>query len=45
GMDFEGGDRSVDTAVKRVRKALQLWSGVEGEISTIRGMGYSLRVY
>ncbi|MED4583686.1 response regulator transcription factor [Brevibacillus choshinensis] len=45
GMDFEGGDRSVDTAVKRVRKALQHWSGVEGEISTIRGMGYSLRVY
>ncbi|QRG67518.1 response regulator transcription factor [Brevibacillus choshinensis] len=45
GMDFEGGDRSVDTAIKRVRKALQQWSGLEGEISTIRGMGYSLRVY
>ncbi|WP_301170261.1 response regulator transcription factor [Brevibacillus nitrificans] len=45
GMDFEGGDRSVDTAIKRVRKALRLWSETEGEISTIRGMGYSLRVY
>lgn len=45
GMDFEGGDRSVDTAIKRVRKALRLWSETEGEISNIRGMGYSLRVY
>lgn len=45
GIDFEGGDRSVDTAVKRLRKALQQWPGTEGEIGTIRGMGYSLRVY
>ncbi|MGF9906588.1 response regulator transcription factor [Brevibacillus porteri] len=45
GMDFEGGDRSVDTAVKRLRKSLLPWPTSEGEISTIRGMGYSLRVY
>ncbi|GED67351.1 DNA-binding response regulator [Brevibacillus reuszeri] len=45
GMDFDGGDRAVDTAVKRLRKSLQQWPGTEGEITTIRGMGYSLRVY
>ncbi|GEC92102.1 response regulator transcription factor [Brevibacillus brevis] len=45
GMDFEGGDRSVDTAVKRLRKSLRPWPTSEGEISTIRGLGYSLRVY
>lgn len=45
GMDFVGGDRSVDTAVKRLRRALQSWCGEEGDIITIRGTGYSLRVY
>lgn len=45
GMDFEGGDRAVDTSVKRLRKALQSWPVTEGEITTIRGMGYCLRVY
>lgn len=45
GMDFDGGDRAVDTAVKRLRKSLQQWPSTEGEITTIRGMGYSLRVY
>ena len=44
GMDFDGGDRAVDTAVKRLRKSLQQWPGTEGEITTIRGMGYSLRL-
>ncbi|WP_438348406.1 response regulator transcription factor [Paenibacillus sp. FA6] len=45
GMDFEGGDRSVDTSIKRLRKSLQPWPASEGEIETIRGMGYSIRVY
>ncbi len=45
GVDFEGGDRSVDTAVKRLRKNLLSWPSSEGEITTIRGTGYSLRVY
>ncbi|NOU94711.1 response regulator [Paenibacillus sp. LMG 31456] len=45
GIDFEGGDRSVDTSIKRLRKSLHQWPAHEGEIDTIRGMGYSLRVY
>ncbi|OAB40568.1 DNA-binding response regulator [Paenibacillus macquariensis subsp. defensor] len=45
GIDFEGGDRSVDTSIKRLRKSLQQWPASEGEIETIRGMGYSIRVY
>ncbi|OAB43522.1 response regulator transcription factor [Paenibacillus antarcticus] len=45
GIDFEGGDRSVDTSIKRLRKSLQYWPAIEGEIETIRGMGYSIRVY
>ena len=45
GIDFEGGDRSVDTSIKRLRKSLQQWPVSEGEIETIRGMGYSIRVY
>lgn len=45
GIDFEGGDRSVDTSIKRLRKSLYQWPANEGEIETIRGMGYSLRVY
>lgn len=44
GMDYEGGDRAVDVAVKRLRQALKDWPNEEGEIVTIRGMGYSLRV-
>lgn len=45
GIDFEGGDRSVDTSIKRLRKSLHQWPEREGEIETIRGMGYRLRVY
>jgi two-component system, OmpR family, response regulator VicR len=44
GMDYDGGDRAVDVAVKRLRKSLQEWPSSEGEIVTIRGMGYMLRV-
>lgn len=44
GMDYDGGDRAVDTAVKRLRQSLREWPPSEGEIVTIRGMGYLLRV-
>lgn len=37
GMDFDGDDRAVDTAIKRLRK--KLGSG-EDWIKTIRGVGY-----
>lgn len=44
GMDYDGGDRAVDVAVKRLRQSLQEWPAGEGEIVTVRGMGYLLRV-
>ncbi|MEK0314648.1 response regulator transcription factor [Cohnella sp. 56] len=44
GRDFDGGDRSVDAAIKRIRKSLQAWPAHEGEITTVKGTGYSLRV-
>jgi len=44
GMDYEGGDRAVDVSVKRVRQLLQEWPRSEGEIVTVRGKGYLLRV-
>lgn len=44
GMDYDGGDRAVDVAVKRLRQSLQEWPANEGEIVTVRGMGYLLRV-
>lgn len=44
GMDYDGGDRAVDVAVKRLRHSLREWPPGEGEIATVRGMGYLLRV-
>ncbi|MDF9408926.1 MAG: Transcriptional regulatory protein SrrA [Pelotomaculum sp. PtaB.Bin013] len=44
GMDYDGGDRAVDVSVKRIRQSLQEWPADEGEIATIRGKGYLLRV-
>ncbi|MCL6610594.1 MAG: response regulator transcription factor [Peptococcaceae bacterium] len=44
GADYDGGDRTVDTAVKRIRQSLRDWPPDEGEIATIRGAGYMLRV-
>lgn len=44
GIDYDGGDRAVDTAVKRIRQSLRDWSPDEGEIITMRGSGYLLRV-
>lgn len=45
GMDYDGSDRAVDLSIKRLRKALQNWPNTEGEIKTLRGMGYQLCVY
>lgn len=44
GIDYDGGDRAVDVAVKRLRQSLRGWPDSEGEIATVRGMGYLLRV-
>lgn len=44
GMDYFGSDRAVDLAIKRIRKALKKWPKSEGEIRTIRGMGYEFHV-
>lgn len=45
GIDFEGSDRAVDLAVKRVRQALADWPKEEGEIATLRRMGYQFCVH
>jgi DNA-binding response OmpR family regulator len=39
-MDYDGSDRAVDLAVKRIRKTLEAWPAEEGEIRTLRGLGY-----
>ncbi|TQR17554.1 response regulator transcription factor [Psychrobacillus vulpis] len=44
GMNYEGADRAVDASIKRIRQHLRDWSPDEGEIKTLRGMGYVLRV-
>jgi len=45
GIDYDGSDRAVDLAIKRIRKALDLWPSSEGVIKTLRGMGYQFNVY
>ena len=45
GWEYDGSDRAVDLAVKRLRKALADWDESEGEIKTLRGLGYQLSVY
>lgn len=45
GWDYEGSDRAVDLAIKRIRKSLEDWPSSEGEIKTLRGLGYQLSVY
>ncbi|MGE7761259.1 response regulator transcription factor [Peribacillus sp. NPDC097895] len=45
GMDYDGSDRAVDLAIKRIRKAIDAWPAAEGEIKTLRGLGYQLSVY
>ncbi|GEM03047.1 DNA-binding response regulator [Halolactibacillus miurensis] len=44
GYDYDGSDRAVDLAIKRIRKALGPWPQSEGEIKTLRGLGYQLYV-
>ncbi|MBM7591729.1 response regulator transcription factor [Brevibacillus fulvus] len=45
GIDYEGSDRAVDLAVKRIRKTIENWPESEGEIKTYRGLGYKFCVY
>ncbi|SFL15723.1 DNA-binding response regulator, OmpR family, contains REC and winged-helix (wHTH) domain [Paenibacillus sp. 1_12] len=44
GMDYEGSDRAVDHAIKRLRQALLHMPLEEGEIRTLRGTGYQFYV-
>jgi DNA-binding response OmpR family regulator len=44
GMDYDGSDRAVDLSVKRIRQLLQNWPAEEGEIKTLRGLGYQFCV-
>ncbi|MDX6153903.1 response regulator transcription factor [Marinococcus sp. PL1-022] len=44
GIDYEGSDRAVDLAIKRIRRSLKNWPVEEGEIRTLRGVGYQLSV-
>ncbi|MFJ6209663.1 response regulator transcription factor [Lysinibacillus sp. NPDC092081] len=44
GWEYEGSDRAVDLAVKRLRRVLKEWNEEEGEIKTLRGLGYQLSV-
>ncbi|QUG43449.1 response regulator transcription factor [Psychrobacillus sp. INOP01] len=44
GMNYDGADRAVDASIKRIRQHLRDWSTNEGEIKTVRGMGYMLYV-
>ncbi|MFO1442527.1 response regulator transcription factor [Bacillus sp. Bva_UNVM-123] len=45
GWEYDGSDRAVDLAIKRLRKQLQEWPESEGEIKTLRGLGYQFCVY
>jgi len=44
GIDYDGSDRAVDLSVKRIRQTLANWPASEGEIRTLRGMGYQFWV-
>lgn len=45
GIDYDGSDRAVDLAVKRIRQSLSGWPASQGEIRTLRGLGYQFSVY
>lgn len=45
GMDYDGSDRAVDLSVKRIRQSLSAWPASQGEIRTLRGLGYQFSVY
>ncbi|MWC29583.1 response regulator transcription factor [Paenibacillus sp. MMS18-CY102] len=40
GIDYDGSDRAVDHAIKRLRQSLQEMSPADGGIRTLRGTGY-----
>jgi DNA-binding response OmpR family regulator len=44
GYDYEGSDRAVDLAIKRIRKLLCGWDTSYGEIKTLRGLGYQFYI-
>lgn len=44
GEDFDGSDRAVDLAIKRIRQLLADWPAIEGDIVTFRRLGYQFRV-
>ncbi len=44
GIDYEGSDRAVDLAIKRIRQSLAGCTEDEGEIITFRRVGYQFRV-
>ncbi|RWR09269.1 response regulator transcription factor [Siminovitchia fortis] len=44
GWEYEGSDRAVDLSIKRLRKSLKDWPIQDGEIRTLRGLGYQLSV-
>lgn len=44
GRDYDGSDRAVDLAVKRIRKLLHGWDSQDGEIKTLRGLGYQFYI-
>lgn len=45
GMDYDGSDRAVDLSIKRIRQSLAEWPASQGEITTLRGLGYQFSVY
>ena len=45
GWEYDGSDRAVDLSIKRLRKVLKDWPQEEGEIRTLRGLGYQFHVY
>ncbi|HWJ78651.1 MAG TPA: response regulator transcription factor [Niallia sp.] len=44
GTDYDGSDRAVDLAIKRIRKLLNGWDPKDGEIKTLRGLGYQFYI-
>ncbi|HEO8422512.1 TPA: response regulator transcription factor [Yersinia enterocolitica] len=44
GSDYDGSDRAVDLAIKRIRKLLNGWDPKDGEIKTLRGLGYQFYI-
>ncbi|MEK4746016.1 response regulator transcription factor [Niallia sp. FSL W8-0177] len=44
GNNYDGSDRAVDLAIKRIRKLLNGWDPKDGEIKTLRGLGYQFYI-